>query len=951
MIDDGGSRYRIESQLGSGGMGEVWLARDSKLKRRVALKLLASSPGDDIEGARRLLREAKSLAALDHPFICKTYETGEIDGRPFIAMEYVEGSTLKQRLDTGPVPVREALRISLEIAEALDYAHRHGIVHRDLKPANIIVTPEHHVKLLDFGIARRLPAACSEGSDETSMTLSEGGFCGTLAYMSPEQLEGRPADAQSDIFSFGLLLYEMLTGTHPYQRSSPTAIASAILTDPAPPLSEHLSPVPGLLGHVVGRMLAKDRGTRYQSARDLVGELTALLEPPAAVPVDPVRTRRWRVALPLTVSVIGALAIVLSVVLMMDWLHVSEAALAFKERDWVLIADFENLTGDAAFDKPLQSALALGIEQSQHVNVMPQARIREALQRMQRPKEQRLDMDLASEMAVREGATGVIAGSVAQIGDKYVLTARVIDPKSRTAVLTQSTKANGKSEVLSALDELGKRIRRDLGESLAGMEKQNRPLPLATTASLEALNVFVESRHALGSDGARQVSLLQQAVQIDPDFALAHADLGLALYLRGSRIEGEKHFQRALFLLDRLTTREQLWIKALADDTRGNREQAVSHYEAYLAQYPDDTSAWFRLGWALMAGLGRYEAAADAFNHVLTIDPAESSAQVNLATCYSGLRREREAVAAYERAFKLKPNLVTGVFVNHEYGFTLVRAGEIQKAAGVFKTMTEQKEQSLQARGRRSLGLLEMYRGRYTAAAAQLREAILLDRAMHAGLSEFRDRLFLARVLEARGLSAAARQEIAGVSKMAAGMSLAPGWLYILGKALARQGAIGEADRVLALLPATAADPTAASNINRSTRGDEVSARLLRGEIALARGRAEDALVEFELAHRLRPDSDSLEARATTYLVLKRHEEAAAALSQLIERADLGRESQQDWLMAHLRLASLYETTGKRDAAAKLYEALQAIWADADADLPAARQLGERLQRLRKPAA
>jgi tetratricopeptide (TPR) repeat protein len=272
---------------------------------------------------------------------------------------------------------------------------------------------------------------------------------------------------------------------------------------------------------------------------------------------------------------------------------------------------------------------------------------------------------------------------------------------------------------------------------------------------------------------------------------------------------------------------------------------------------------------------------------------------VNLATCYRGLGRERDAVAEYEKAFKIQPALLTGSFVNHEYGFTLVRLGELDKAEGAFRKMVEQKDPALQARGRRSLALLEMYRGRYAAAAAQFREAILLSKASGHSLSEFRDRLFLARVLEARGSSAAARREVAIADTLASATTFAPGWLHLLGKAHARGGRIREADRVLARLPAAAGDPTAASPIDRSNRADNASAYLLRGEVALARGRASEALGEFELAHRMRPNSESLEARAVAHLKLKRYADAEAALAELIERRELGRETQHEWFMAH----------------------------------------------------
>jgi tetratricopeptide (TPR) repeat protein len=928
-------------------MGEVHLAQDAELDRLVALKLFPPGTAAHDEAARRRLREARSSAALDHPFICKTYETGELDGRPFIAMEYVEGTTLKERLDTGKLPVQEAIRAAIEIADALDYAHRRGIVHRDLKPSNVMLTPERHVKLLDFGIARRL-AAPGGALDETSTaTTLEGQLLGTLAYMSPEQIEGRPADAQSDIFAFGLVLYEMLTGAHAHPRETSAATASAILTQPAPALSERLPDAPPVLEHVVKRMLARDRAERYQSAREVWADLASLLggtgassaaaAPAVAIPPP----RRRRLAVPIAFAALVAVA----AIAWFGWFRGADG-LAFKERDWVLIADFENLTGDAAFDRALQTALVVGIEQSQYVNVVPQARIRESLRRMNRPDADRLDADLAAEVAVREGVRAVIAGSIAQVGGTYALTARLIDPNGRAAVLTESATAAGKDRVLSALDELATRVRARLGESLAGLEAQNRPLPLATTGSLEALSLFDEARRQAPADNGAQISLLQRAVALDPDFALAHADLGLALYLTGDRATGETHLSRALSLLDRLTTREQLWIRALADDTRGNRDLAVAHYKTYLSRFPDDRSGWFRLGWTYMAALNQPELGAEAFGRALAIDPSDSSSLVNLATCYSGMNRHREAVEAYEKAFALRPDFLTGQYINHEYGFTLVQLGEIDKGSDAFTTMTRNSNRLHGARGHRSLAMLEMYRGRYEAAVGHLREAILIQRAEGARLSEFRDQLFLATAHAMRGNRPASLEAIAAADRISREMTLAPNWLHLLGRAYARIGRVREAERALKQVASTAGDVTAASGISRSTRGDEVSVRLLRGEVALARGRVADAVAEFELADRLQPANVTREALATAYLAADRREDAARVLTDLLADKDLGGESQHDWLMAHVTLGEIYERLGRHNDARTQYEALLALWSGGDPDLPVARQVRDRLPRL-----
>lgn len=933
-MDEAASRYRILRLLGRGGMGEVHLAHDLHLDRRIALKFLTPAQAAD-DARRRLLREAKASAALDHPFICKTYETGELDGRHFIAMEYVEGATLKERLEGGAMPIRDALRLAVEMADALDYAHRRGVVHGDLKPANVMLSPEGHVKLLDFGVARRAPSDAAVTATATATLPGE--VSGTLAYMAPEQFGGAPADAQTDVFAFGVVLHEMLTGVHPFLRPSALGTAGAILNDQPPPLPAPGVAEPEVLDHVLGRMLRKDRRERYGSVREIRADLAAILQgrPPRRAP----RGTYW-LAGAAAAAAVAALAL-----WGLAWLGAEEPALAFNQRDWVLIADFENLTGDPALGRPLQKALSVSIEQSQHVNVVPTARIRQARQRAQSPADAPLDADLASELAVREGVRAVIAGSVAQVGDVYVLSARIVDPGTRLAVLTESARTAGRDEVLGALDDLGRRLRRRLGESLAGVEQQGRLLPQATTASLDALSLYAQAQEA--QDSGAQVQLLREALALDGDFAMAHSALGLALYLRGNRVDGDVHFERALSLLDRLTTREQLWIRALAEDTRGRREAAVEHYKVYLAQYPDDAPAWFRLGWTYMAALQQPEQGAEAFRRVLDIDPNDAPAQVNLATCYAGLGRHRDAVAAYEQAFALRPEYLTGQYINHEYGFTLVHLGEIEKAEGAFRAMASSTDPALQARGLRSQALLDMYRGRYRAAAEGLRGAILLSRAHGYRLSEFRDRLFRALALEARGQRAPALEEVVAAGAIARQMTLAPDWLAMLGAALIRHGRVRDAERLLAQATESAADPTAVSGIARSTTQDAASMHLLRGEILLARREALEALQQFEIAHRVRPGVSTLDALGRTNQALEREAEAAARFTEVVSTRDaLGLESQEVWLQTHLHLGRLHERAGRKVEARQVYEKLLGTWKDADPDLAAAREARERLARL-----
>ncbi|MDA2923932.1 serine/threonine protein kinase [Acidobacteria bacterium AH-259-L09] len=281
MVGQTISHYRVLEKLGEGGMGEVFLAQDTSLDRKVALKFLPEFLQEDPIACKRFLREAKSAAALDHPYICKIYEVGEAEGKDFIAMEYVPGETLRDRLARGPLPFKEALQKAAEVAEALEKAHATGIVHRDLKPSNIMLTPEGHVKVMDFGLAKQLtPAEGLVGQEETiSGSLTKTGTTlGTLAYMSPEQMRGQRVDTRSDIFSFGVMLYEMLAGVHPFRKDLPMDTGNAILNETPPPLARYTDNIPELLQHTVRKMLAKEPDRRYQLMHEVRTDLGQLME-------------------------------------------------------------------------------------------------------------------------------------------------------------------------------------------------------------------------------------------------------------------------------------------------------------------------------------------------------------------------------------------------------------------------------------------------------------------------------------------------------------------------------------------------------------------------------------------------------------------------------------------------------------------------------------------------
>lgn len=918
-------------------MGEVYLADDTHLQRKVALKFLPSDMLQDETAHQRFRREAKSAAALDHPYICHINEVGTADGKDFIVMEYVDGVTLEEKLNEGPLPLKEAQRIAMEIAEALEAAHQKGIVHRDLKPANIMLTRSGHAKVMDFGVAKKLPPTDRTGNPEEtySAVTQSGAIVGTLAYASPEQLQGKQTDARSDIFSFGIVFYEMLAGHHPFRRASVMETASAILNEPPPPVDRNNQELPGQLHDIFNKLLAKNPDQRYQSVREVHENLNQLLKNGQVV-----RKKRSLIR-PIRITV-ALIVFIFCIAPAIWWIHDNyfispQAALAFQERDWILIADFENLTGDTVFDRSLQTALDVGIEQSQYINVYPEARIQETLQRMHEESGTKLNEKLACEIAVREGIKAVLACSISKIGSLYSITARLIEPNKRTTVLSRAVEAKGKDQVLPALDSLVNTVRKELGESLQKISYQRLPLPKATTASLEALKIYADAKKLQDNDNNHAgIELLKQAVEIDPEFAMAHAELGMYYYMDGDRDKGEKHFTTALSLVGRLTSRERLWIRAIVEDWRGNLERAVDYYRTYLSQYSGDEEGWYRLGWVYMARQGRYDTGIEAFKKVLEINSSNIGALLNIGTCYSGLGKYEEAIENYEKGFTLRPSDITGIHINGEYGFTLVRLGDLHKAADTFQKMIDAGDK---ARGYRSMALLAMYQGKLSESIDDFKQAILINRAKKVLDSEYRDHIYLASVYRLKGLNEESTSELARANRIISQSSLDPSFLSILAKNYARIGKTSDASKLLKDIILQAKNLTAISALNRTDRGDQADINLIKGEVALANGRVDEAIESFELSLQLESGYMScIESLAFAY---SRHgdlQSAADKYRQIIAAFPLGDESQEYWILSHYELAKIYEQLGDMKKAKEYYGKFFNIWKDADPGIPVLRR-------------
>jgi serine/threonine protein kinase/tetratricopeptide (TPR) repeat protein len=650
MIGSTISNYRILERLGQGGMGEVFLALDTHLNRKVALKFLKKDLHKNPTARKRLLSEARSAACLDHPFICKIYDAVDTDEYDYIAMEYVEGETIRDALHKASLPPNDVLRIAIEIAEALEVAHEHGIIHRDIKPANLMLGINGHVKVMDFGLAKRsLLAGFSEDETLTGITLTEpGAIVGTLEYMSPEQLRGGNVDGRSDIFSLGITLCEALTGANPLRRSSPADTISEIVSaDPVslPSSPDFVLPVPD---KILRKMVEKNPEKRYQSVKDLLVDLR-LVQAGSIGGDKHLRARPRLKAFALAGLALGVVVFLAALV----WYLASQSkpVLAFQERDWIVVADFENQTGESLFDQSLDTALRMSLEQSSFVNLLPKSRIEQILKRMKRPGVSTIDEPIAREIAQREGINILLVPSIAGIAGSYMISTTLEDAGSGDRIKSDVVRVRGKDDVLGALDKLAENTRRSLGEKSLAILRRSKHLARVTTPSLEALKQFslgIEAHKAGRFEQAK--TYYENALSLDPNFALAEASLGGINFEKFNPNKGKQLLTKAVRMIDNLTDREKYGIlAAYSQAVENDIPKTIQQWKVLSGIYPDDPIYHNNIGW-FCGQIGRYDEAIHEYKEALRIDPFLMVSYDGLAEVY--LRKTGQATSAVELCLK-----------------------------------------------------------------------------------------------------------------------------------------------------------------------------------------------------------------------------------------------------------------------------------------------------------
>ena len=923
------NQYRIISPLGAGGMGEVFLAEDTRLKRKVALKLLPAQFTSDPDRVRRFEQEARAASALNHPNIITLFDLGRAGEVYFMATEFIDGQTLRERLRAQePLPLGESLEIALQICQALVAAHEAGIVHRDIKPENVMVRRDGIVKVLDFGLAKltepSAPAVDTQAPTTPGGSTESGVVMGTPRYMSPEQARGEKVDARTDIFSLGVMLYEMVAGRAPFVGATTSEVIAAILRDEPAPLAEP----PPALERIVSRALRKDRAERYQTAKDLFDDLNQLKErllveklvvPPSGgslgrqvIPPEGGTTNTARkrlaifVAAALSIAVIAGLAV---------WTYFDRKP-APVEKDTILLADFENKTGEAIFDGTLKQALAIQLQQSPFLNLFPEARVQETLRLMNRQPDARVTAEIAREICERQGIKALIAGTIAPLGIHYVITLEAINAQNGETLARQQTKAESREQALGALSQAARQLREKLGESLSSIQSI-KPLAQDRTSKLEALKDRTRAGE-LGYQGrfVEAISFVERAVEIDPQYVAALHYLSLLYNATGQPESAAKYAEQAFLLRDRGNEFEKptltCWYHILVT---GNQKKRLEALRLRKQTYPTFGPVYNDL--ALVYNMvGQSEQAVAEAREAIRLSPNFAAPYRILSLALLRLNQSAEAKETIRRAQALKLEETEYHLRLYQLAFIEGDAAEMQRQVEVMSGKPEEYAPLDWQTGAAA------FAGEWRRALELSRRAI--DLAVHFEMKEVAARYATEQALRGAvfGDCRQARADAAQGLKLKRGRASLP-------RAALALAVCGEANQAKSLVGELA------KRYPEDTVINSIWLPEIRAAMELQRGNAGQAIDQLQAASRYEAAAEfwPQHLRGQAYLKLGRGAEAAAEFQKILDHRGHAPLSPL-YPLAYLGLARAAALTSDRAKSQKAWENFFAAWKEADADLP-----------------